>query len=191
LITEYNVKVVLCMINIGKGAEQSDMEKHMKKSFFVAVLLIFTMLFSTSVYGYEINGANGNGTQYYYVSNNGSDNNSGSKSKPFQTIQKAIDTAKAGATIYVEDGTYREEINFSHSGTEGRYITLRALNTGKAKLSLKKGQSGAILDLNGQSYIQIIGFDIGNVKAKCTYGILIGAGVHHVNIKNNILIRLL
>ena len=49
-------------------------------------------------------------TKTYYVSKKGSDTGKGTKNDPFKTIQKAINIAKAGSTIYVKDGTYREAI---------------------------------------------------------------------------------
>ena len=37
----------------------------------------------------------------YYVSTSGSDNNSGTQSRPWQTLEKAVRTATAGDTVYV------------------------------------------------------------------------------------------
>ena len=49
----------------------------------------------------------------YFVSHNGSDDQScGSSSNPFQTIQKAIDTADDADTIFVSSGIYSEQIDF-------------------------------------------------------------------------------
>ena len=45
--------------------------------------------------------------QTFYVSKNtGSNRNDGSKEAPFKNIQKAIETAEDGATIYVAEGNY-------------------------------------------------------------------------------------
>ena len=41
-----------------------------------------------------------------YVATTGSDSNAGTIDKPFATVQKALDTVKAGQTIYVRGGTY-------------------------------------------------------------------------------------
>ena len=40
-----------------------------------------------------------------YVATTGIDSNTGTIDKPFATVQKALDTVKAGQTIYVRGGT--------------------------------------------------------------------------------------
>lgn len=41
-----------------------------------------------------------------YVSTSGKDSNSGSKSSPYASLQKAVDSASSGDTIYLRGGTY-------------------------------------------------------------------------------------
>jgi len=55
----------------------------------------------------------------YYVDTNGSDTNLGtSLSSPFKTIQKSMNTAVAGDTVYVRGGVYRERVDvFKGGGT--------------------------------------------------------------------------
>jgi hypothetical protein len=68
----------------------------------------------------------------YYVSNTGLDENPGSETKPFASIQKGVDTATVpGDTVIVEDGIYKGVTMTAWSGTEGRPITLKARNRGK------------------------------------------------------------
>lgn len=62
----------------------------------------------------------------YYVAKNGSDNNPGSKAKPWLTIQKAADIMVAGDTVYIKQGTYYERVTPQNSGSEGKYITYQA-----------------------------------------------------------------
>ncbi|MEC8215177.1 MAG: Ig-like domain-containing protein [Cyanobacteriota bacterium] len=49
-----------------------------------------------------------------FVSNDGSDTNSGSLLAPFRTIQHAIDNAEAGDVISIRGGTYRERLRIEN-----------------------------------------------------------------------------
>src|ERR1700685_1683615 len=62
----------------------------------------------------------------YYVSKSGKDINSGSFTAPWLTIQHAANSATAGATVYVEAGTYNESVTFPASGTAANYITFES-----------------------------------------------------------------
>lgn len=58
----------------------------------------------------------------------------GTESKPFRSIQFAIDRALPGDTIILEDGIYRESVYINHGGSKGWPLTLKARNRGKAIL---------------------------------------------------------
>ena len=61
----------------------------------------------------------------YYVSQYGSDNNSGTLEKPFRSIKKACNKIMPGDTIYVRDGVYSERVSILTSGSEDKgYITI-------------------------------------------------------------------
>ncbi|MCK5853316.1 DUF1565 domain-containing protein, partial [bacterium] len=45
-----------------------------------------------------------------YVSPNGKNTNIGSKTHPLKTLQKAIDLANPGETIFIREGVYREQV---------------------------------------------------------------------------------
>ncbi len=61
----------------------------------------------------------------YYVATTGSDSNVGTMAAPFATLQKGVNTAVAGDTVYIRGGTYNittpattgAGINFTKSGT--------------------------------------------------------------------------
>ena len=60
----------------------------------------------------------------YYVSPNGSDENSGTIGAPFQTIQHAADLMQSGDNCYLRGGTYDEEIQINNlQGTSSDPIT--------------------------------------------------------------------
>ena len=153
----------------------------MKKTLYTVLIIVLSIMFVTPSFARD-SASNG---KTVYVSVKGKDSNSGRRSAPYRTIQHALDRAVAGTTVYVMDGTYKESIKFKKSGSKDKTITLKALNQGKAKLTLKRGKSGAIIDLCGKDYIRIEGFDIGNVSSKEVYGILLEEGTSNVVIKNN------
>ncbi len=53
----------------------------------------------------------------YVVALTGSDGNPGTAARPFATIQKAADMARAGDTVSVKGGVYRQEVHLHNSGT--------------------------------------------------------------------------
>jgi len=53
----------------------------------------------------------------YHVSVNGSDSNTGKKSAPLRTIQRAAELAQPGDVITVHEGIYRERVNPPRGGT--------------------------------------------------------------------------
>ena len=62
----------------------------------------------------------------YYISTRGSDSNRGTLSKPWRTIQKALNTLKPGQTGHVRGGTYIQSIVMKRAGTASAPITVRA-----------------------------------------------------------------
>ncbi|GAC1445486.1 MAG: hypothetical protein NVSMB52_06700 [Chloroflexota bacterium] len=52
-----------------------------------------------------------------YVSATGNDTNNGSLAAPFRTIQHAVTVSRAGDTVYVRAGSYRELVTFTASGS--------------------------------------------------------------------------
>ena len=56
-------------------------------------------------------GDDGHLIRNFYVAKNGSDTNTGTKEKPFLTIQAAANIAQPGNTIIVQEGVYRERVN--------------------------------------------------------------------------------
>ena len=78
---------------------------------------LFTFLFITAC-----------GAPGYHVAKTGKDSNSGTARSPFLTISKAAEVAQPGDQIYVHEGTYREYINPTVSGTAEQPIVFEAMN---------------------------------------------------------------
>src|SRR5262245_36797154 len=69
-----------------------------------------------------------------YVAPNGNDGNAGTLTAPLQTIQRAVDLAQPGYTIYLRAGTYAPSTNIQllKNGTASQPITLRNYNNERA-----------------------------------------------------------
>jgi hypothetical protein len=109
-----------------------------------------------------------------YVATNGSDSNPGTPAQPLATIQKAVDLAQAGTTIYVRGGTYAPSTNvqLNKNGTASAPITLTAYGServvidgenmpytpGEVGSSIPRAQRGA-LHIEGD-YWRIVGLEI-------------------------------
>ena len=62
----------------------------------------------------------------YWVSMTGDDNSPGTESQPFRTVQKGVDAASPGDTIFVRAGRYVEEVlvTAEKGGKDGRWLTI-------------------------------------------------------------------
>ncbi|KAM5344254.1 hypothetical protein ACJ41O_012791 [Fusarium nematophilum] len=81
-----------------------------------------TGLFSTAAFAALVSAAD------IYVATTGSDSAAGSINAPLKSIQKAVDKAVAGDTIYLRGGTYKPTTNIQikKSGSSGKPYTLTA-----------------------------------------------------------------
>lgn len=69
---------------------------------------------------------------YYVCINTGNNDNNGSETKPFKTIQHAANLAKAGDNIFVQPGIYRERVAPMKSGSYNKPIIFRSVEKHKA-----------------------------------------------------------
>ena len=91
----------------------------------------------------------------YYISTSGNDSNPGTQSQPWQTIQKCLNTVKAGDTCLIGAGTYNESLNIKTSGASGAPITIRNYNG--ATVTVNSGSSMTLQTTGKQSYYTIDG----------------------------------
>ena len=62
-----------------------------------------------------------------YVATDGSDEAPGTRERPMQTIQKALDRVRPGDTVVVRGGTYRETVRLTASGTAEAPVRIMAM----------------------------------------------------------------
>jgi hypothetical protein len=101
----------------------------------------------------------------YYVSKSGNNNNSGSYTAPWLTIQHAANSVSAGATVYVEAGVYNESVAFPASGTGASPITFENYPGQTAIIDgtgLSVSATQGLINIIKQSYITVKGFEIRN-----------------------------
>jgi parallel beta-helix repeat protein len=102
---------------------------------------------------------------------------SGSKGKPFCTIGAAAARARAGVTVKVAAGTYRERVVVGASGTGAKPIVFSAVRGARVLIT---GQENGF-SINGGSWIDINGFIITHTDE---YGISL-SHASHVTLSNN------
>ena len=118
----------------------------------------------------------------YWVSPSGNDNNAGSASSPFATLQNAMMSLKPGDTLDVESGTYagfivgwdahqpaREILYGTIDGTAGNPITIQAdpnASPGSVIINSQDNKTRCGIDLEpGCNYITISGITVNGTVA--------------------------
>lgn len=126
----------------------------------------------------------------YYVSPNGSDQNSGtSADSAFQSIQAAVDAADGkGGTIFLRGGTYdlkeAVKIDSSHGGTEDQHLVITNYNGEKPVLDgsgIPEGWFNGNITIDHGKYVDINGIETKDGN----YGIQ-GWGANFVTVTNTI-----
>ncbi|NLA80995.1 MAG: DUF1565 domain-containing protein, partial [Chloroflexi bacterium] len=94
----------------------------------------------------------------YYVSENGDDSGSGGKDSPWRTISHAACMAKAGDTVLVYGGTYRESVRIRATGDIGRQLTIAAVPGEKAWLDGNVRQLNFAFSAWNKKHVTLDGF---------------------------------
>lgn len=123
----------------------------------------------------------------YHVSTSGSDQNKGTTKSPFRTINKGVAKLAPGDTLIIHGGTYTERVKISSkiSGTKNKYITIKNASGERPVISGKGMKSPTLLTLDGTSYIQVSGLELAYANGQDACAVLINAGTHHFQVKNN------
>jgi hypothetical protein len=108
----------------------------------------------------------------------------GSLTKPWATIQHAVNNSGAGDTILVAPGTYKERIEVTESGnpTAG-FLTIMGEDGAIISGQGLTGESSLLID--NQSYIRLINLQFTENKSSTeSYGVLIQGGGNHLEVIN-------
>ncbi|MBC8402241.1 MAG: PQQ-binding-like beta-propeller repeat protein, partial [Candidatus Marinimicrobia bacterium] len=110
------------------------------------------------------------GGPVWHVTTNGNNNNNGSESAPFATIQYSIDYSSNGDTVLVHPGTYVENINFN-----GKNIVVKSVS-GSVSAIIDGNDNGTVVTFNNgeNNTSELNGFTITNGNVS---GISIGKNV--------------
>jgi len=103
----------------------------------------------------------------YYVSTTGNNTNPGTQESPFLTISYAIDYAHDGDTVYVNSGTYPEQIRFN-SLVEPR-LHLIGIGDSKPIVTYSGGTATIEIGTNGYNTPNATGHTIQNLDVRNTF----------------------
>lgn len=124
----------------------------------------------------------------YYVSTTGNDENPGTFTSPWRTIQKAVTTVPPGAVVNIMGGTYYEEVKVTVSGTADKYIVIQNYNDEEVIIS-GDNKPRELMNLNGVSYIKVKGLTFADCLGSYSVGIKISTtsdeASHHIEIESN------
>ena len=122
----------------------------------------------------------------YYVAPSGSNSGAGTQATPFATLQRAVDIANPGDTIYMRGGTYKfsSQTNIgTRDGSSGNHIKVFAY-PGETPVIDAINASGYGLALSSANFWHIKGLEVKNAAIgitmqNCNDNILENLNVHH------------
>ena len=120
--------------------------------------------------------------QEFHVTKNGDDDNSGSQSAPWESIQHAMDNAAAGSTVYIHEGIYNEALYVNVSGSNNKYITFIAFQDDEVIIDAQGQTSTAVIEIYNVHHIAIENLIIRNHQRNDAVGILVEGACDHIRI---------
>ncbi len=131
------------------------------------LILFFALLFTIAAYSQN----------NYFVSTTGDDNNPGTFSQPWRTVQYGADQLSPGDTLNILAGTYNEQVSLSASGTAAQRITIRNYQQDSVILDGAGLTGESMIEIANKSFITLQGLHITNHKINYGIGIyIVGAG---------------
>ena len=140
------------------------------KKFFGVMLLVMGMICMLG----QSNVVFAASSVYYVSDETGNNTNAGTINAPLKTIQKALDMAKAGDTVYVRGGVYNEQLTIKTSGTKEQPIVIKnyqkelPIIDGTGKTTKNEDGGIALLSIINKNYIEIDGMEFRNLSTTTT-----------------------
>ena len=119
------------------------------------------------------------------VSPQGSDRSPGTAEQPWLTLSHACAQLRAGDTLLVRAGEYRDRIQLEASGSEAEgYITIQGEPGAVVSGVGTKGKN--LVQIESQSYVKIIGLELTkNLAVRDGSGIRVTGHCSHIELRNN------
>jgi hypothetical protein len=124
--------------------------------------------------------------QTFYVAPTGSDDNPGSRARPWRTVQHAIDRLRAGQRVLVAAGTYTEAARLARSGTASAPITIAA-QPGQRPVLQPPAASGGntyALEITG-AYWRVRGFVLQGARGTSSADVYVEDSANHIELSGN------
>ena len=120
----------------------------------------------------------------YYVATNGNDNNPGTETQAWASLQKAASTLMAGDTVYIKAGTYHERVIVQNSGTLNHDIVFSNYQNDVVTVDGSGiswgGSWNGLFDISDKHFINISGINVKNAD----YGGFWIENSDHISIEN-------
>lgn len=101
----------------------------------------------------------------YYVAFDGNDNNSGTESQPFRTIQKSTNVVNPGELVYVKQGIYSERVKMTRPGSVNNYIIFKPypghqVTIDGTNIPLSWQNKEGLVEITDVEYVRFSGFKV-------------------------------
>lgn len=114
-------------------------------------------------------------TAQLFVAPNGNDSAAGSSQRPLRTLQRAVDRARPGTTVYVRRGRYAG-FEMTRSGEPGAPITIKARARRGRPVIRHAGQGSNVIELKRVHDVVLDGMTVTGAPSQWGSGVRIDAG---------------
>jgi hypothetical protein len=109
-----------------------------------------------------------------FVAPNGNDGGPGSLQRPLRTLQRAVDRARPGTTVYVRGGRHAG-FRVTHSGRPGAPITIKAYSAGRRPVIRPLGVTTNVIELRRVHDVVLEGLTVTGAPKQWGAGVRIDA----------------